>query len=116
MNLFVLPIVAEAVAPASGGSPLSFPILMLMLFGIMYFMMIRPQKRREKERREMIANLKKGDRVMLTSGILGLVSNVKEKTLIIRIADQTKIEVVKGAVSQVLEKGETPEDIEPSAR
>jgi len=74
--------------------------------------MIRPQRRREKERRELISAVKTGQRVLLTSGILGEVSNVKEKTLIVRVAEKTKIEVLKSAVSQIIEKGDTPEEIQ----
>lgn len=114
MNLFPL-IIAQAETPATAqGSPLQFPIMMAILFAIMYFMMIRPQKRRDKARKEMIANVKTGDRVLLTSGILGMVFNVNETSLIIQIAEKTKIEVVKAAVSQVLDKDETPSEIEPS--
>lgn len=115
MNLLLPSTIAEA-APAAGGggSPLQFPIMMVILFGIMYFMMIRPQKRREKARKEMIANVKTGTDVLLTSGIMGQIINVKETTLIVRIAENTKIEVVRSAISQVLEKGETPDEIEPS--
>ena len=117
MNLLPL-IIAQADAPASpapaSGSPLQFPIMMAILFAIMYFMMIRPQRRRDKERKAMIANVKTGDRVLLTSGILGRVRNVNDTSLIIQIAENTKIEVVKAAISQVLEKDETPTEIEPS--
>lgn len=115
MNLMPLSL-AEAAPPAGApaGSPLQFPIMMVILFALMYFMMIRPQRRREKERKEMIANVKSGTRVMLTSGIIGQITAVKESTLVVRIAENTKVEVVKGAISQVLEQGETPSDIEPS--
>jgi preprotein translocase subunit YajC len=119
MNLLPLTI-AEAApscpAPAAsgGGSPFQMIGMMALLFGIMYFMMIRPQKRREKERKEMIASVKTGSRVLLTSGIMGQITNVKETTLVVRIAENTKVEVVRAAISQVLEKGETPDDIEPS--
>ena len=115
MNLYPL-IIAQAEAPAAApkGSPLQLPIMMAILFAIMYFMMIRPQKRRDKERKEMIANVKTGDRVLLTSGILGRVRNVNETSLIIQIAENTKIEVVKAAISQVLDKGEMPAEIEPA--
>jgi preprotein translocase subunit YajC len=114
--MYLLPLTiaeaAPAAAPAGGGSPFQFPIMMVILFAIMYFMMIRPQKRREKERKEMIASVKSGARVLLTSGIIGQVTNVKESTLVIRIAENTKIEVVRAAISQILEKDETPTDIE----
>ena len=107
-----------AQAPATPGaqqSPLtSMLVPMVVIFGIMYFMMIRPQRRRDKARKEMMANVKTGDRVLLTSGILGLVRNVNETSLIIQIADNTRIEVVKAALSQVLEKDEIPTEIEPA--
>ena len=115
MNLLPL-IIAQADAPAcpvpAKGSPLQFPIMMALLFGVMYFMMIRPQRRRDKERKAMIANVKTGDRVLLTSGILGHVRKVSETSLVIEIAEKTRIEVVKAAISQVLEQGETPSEIE----
>ncbi len=114
MNLLPLTIAEAAPAAAPTGSPLQFPIMMVILFAIMYFMMIRPQKRREKERKEMIASVKTGCRVLLTSGIMGEIINVKESTLIVRIAENTKVEIVRAAISQVLEKGETPTEIEPA--
>ena len=116
MNLFLFTL-AEA-APAAPGtataSPYQFPIMMALLFGVMYFLMIRPQRRRDKARREMIANVKAGDRVLLSSGILGLVVTVSESSLIIQIAEKTRIEVVKAAISQVLDKDEIPSSIEPA--
>ena len=114
MNLLPLTIAQAAPAAAPAGSPLQFPIMMLLLFGVMYFMMIRPQRRRDKARKEMIAAVKAGDRVLLTSGILGEVRTVSETSLMVQIAEKTKVEVVKAAVSQVLEKGETPSEIEPA--
>jgi preprotein translocase subunit YajC len=75
-------------------------------------MLIRPQQRKERERKTMIQNIKSGERVMFSGGILGTVTNVKEHTFVIKIADNTKIEVARGAVSKVLEKGEKPADDE----
>lgn len=114
MNLLPLTIAQAAPAAGAAGSPLQFPIMMALLFGVMYFMMIRPQRRRDKARKAMIAAVKAGDRVLLTSGILGSVVTVRESSIIVRIADNTKIEVVKAALSQVLEKDETPSEIEPA--
>jgi len=112
MNL-LLSTIAEAAPPCpTGGSPLSMPIMLVIGFGLMYFMMIRPQKRREKERRAMIDRVKAGDRVLLTSGILGQVSRVTDTSLIIQIAEKTKIEVVKASISQVLNEGDIPSEIE----
>ena len=112
--LFTIAQAAPSCATPAKGSPLQFPIMMALLFGVMYFMMIRPQRRRDKARKAMIANVKVGDRVLLTSGILGSVQNINDTSLVIQIAEKTKIEVVKAAISQVLEKGETPSEIEPA--
>ena len=107
-------IVMANTAPVASAeaSPFQFPIMMLILFAIMYFLMIRPQKRREKERKEMLENVQSGSRVLLTSGMIGQVTNVKENTLVIRIAENTKVEAVRAAISQILEKEEIPTELE----
>ena len=92
-----------------GGSPLCMFVPMIFIFAIFYFMLIRPQQRKEKDRRAMIQNVKSGERVMFSGGIIGTITNVKDATFVIKIADNTKIEVARGAVNRVLEKGETPE-------
>jgi len=81
--------------------------IMLVIF---YFMLIRPQQRREKERRAMLSQIKSGAKVVFSNGILGIITNVKEKTFVIKIADNVKIEVSRGAVTQVLEKGDQLEE------
>ena len=101
-----VPAGAEGAPPQSGAFMFVWLGLMVLLF---YFMLIRPQKRREKERQALLGAVKTGDRVLFAGGFLGVVANVKEKTLIVKIADGVKVEIVRGAVSQVLDKGETPE-------
>ncbi len=98
-------LILAAAAPGQGGLA-NMMLPMVLIFGIMYFMMIRPQQRKEKARREMINNLKTGARVMFSGGILGTVTNVKDGTFIVKVADNVKIEVARGAVSRVLDKGE----------
>jgi len=104
--MFTLAQAAPKAPPAGGG--LNMMVMMALIFGIMYFMMIRPQQRKEKERRSMIDELKSGTRVMFGGGILGTVTNVKDTTFIVKIADGVKIEIAKGAVTRVYEKGEKP--------
>lgn len=87
-------------------SPFGMLFPMIIIFAIFYFMLIRPQQRREKERRAMISETKTGDRVIFCGGIMGTVSNVKEHTFMVKIADGVKIEVARGAVSRVMDKGE----------
>ena len=99
-------------APAGGGTgaaPQSSAFMFIwlgLMVALFYFMLIRPQKRREKERRALLEAVKTGDRILFAGGLLGTVANVKEKTLVVKIADGVKIEIVRGAVSQVLDKGE----------
>ena len=101
-----VPAGAEGAPQQSGAFMFVWLGLMVLLF---YFMLIRPQKRREKERQALLEAVKTGDRVLFAGGFLGVVANVKEKTLIVKIADGVKVEIVRSAVSQVLEKGAAPE-------
>lgn len=113
MNVNSLMFVAMAGPGGSGGdaqSPLMMPMMLVLMLVMFYFLLIRPQQRREKERRSMLDAVKSGDRVVFGGGFLGVVTNVKDKTLVVRIADNVKVEVVRGAVSQVLTKGEDPSE------
>jgi preprotein translocase subunit YajC len=96
-------------APGGGSSSFMFVWLGLML-AIFWVILIRPQQRREKQRKAMLAAVKTGDRVVFSGGIIGIVANVKEKTISIKIADNVKIEVGRSAVSQILDKGDDPAD------
>jgi preprotein translocase subunit YajC len=87
-----------------------------LMIAIFYVMLIRPQQRREKERRALIAAVKSGDRIVFGGGLLGSVTNVKDKTLTVKVADKVKIEITRGAVTQVLDKGEDPPQDEAAAR
>ena len=91
-------------AGGQGGIGMMMP--MIIIIGIFYFMLIRPQQRKEKARRSMIDNVKSGDRVMFSGGVLGTITNVKDTTFVVKIAENVKVEMARGAVNQVLEKGE----------
>ena len=84
-----------------------------LMIAIFYVMIIRPQRRREKERLDLLKNVKTGDRVLFSGGILGIVANVKEKTFTIKVGEKTKLEVLRGAVTQVLDKDDLPADLDP---
>ena len=88
-------------APAPGGG-IGFFVPFIFLFIIMYFVMIRPQKKRQEQQRKLIASLKTGDRVVTNGGIHGLISNVKETTVTVKVADNVKIEMEKSAIATVL--------------
>jgi len=86
---------AQAVNPIMNLVPLA------LIFAIFYFMLIRPQKKQEKDRKDMISKLAKNDDIVTASGIHGTVVNVKEKTLILRVDENVKIEVEKSSVAYV---------------
>ena len=81
---------------------------MVLVFGIFYFMMIRPQQRKEKERRKTISELRAGQRVMFGGGLIGTVTEVREHTFLVEVAPKVSIEIVRGAVSRVLQTDEKP--------
>ena len=83
-------------------NPYATLVLFLVIFGIFYFLLIRPQTKRAKELKEMIASLKKGDRVVTIGGIIGEVVEVRDKTLILKLNDRTRVEILKSAVSTKL--------------
>jgi preprotein translocase subunit YajC len=81
-------------------------LYLIGLFVLFYFLLIRPQQVRQKRHQEMIRNLKTGDRVITVGGIYGSVVKIKEDSVILRVADNVRIEVLKQAIAQVAEKGE----------
>lgn len=93
-----------------GGAPGGFnptPIVyMVCIFAIFYFLAIRPQSQRQKQQEALIKAIKTGDKVITSSGIHGMVSNVKETTLIVKIADNVKIEVEKSSIGSVVKRDE----------
>lgn len=94
---------AQAPAPAaSPGSGLLGLLPFVFIFVIMYYVMLRPQMRRQKEQARLVSALKTGDRVVTSSGIHGLISNVKDTTVIVKVADNVKLEMDKTAVTSVM--------------
>ena len=87
-----------------GGGIGSFFIPLIFIFIIMYFVMIRPQKKRQDQQQKLVASLKTGDRVVTNAGIHGLISNVKETTVLVKVADNVKIEIDKSAITNVLKE------------
>ena len=104
--LFLLLAQAPAPSPAGAGSGLISMLPFVFIFVIMYYVMLRPQMRRQKEQAKLVASLKTGDRVVTASGIHGLISNVKDKTVIVKVADNVKMEMEKTAVTNVLKSVE----------
>jgi preprotein translocase subunit YajC len=93
---------APSPAPTGPGGGIGFFVPFIFIFIIMYFVMFRPQKKRQEQQQKLISALKTGDRVVTNGGIHGLISNVKETTVIVKVADNVKIEMEKSAITTVL--------------
>ena len=83
------------------GSMLPMLVIMGVLF---YFMIIRPQQRQRRQHQEMLRAVKTGDKIMTGGGIIGMVTNVKDDTVIVRIADNVKVELSRSHISRVMPK------------
>ena len=82
---------------------------MVLLFGAMYFFMIAPQRKKQKEHEKMLSALSSGDEIITTGGIYGVITNVKDDRFVVRVADNTKIEVGKAFVQTVVKKTDADE-------
>jgi preprotein translocase subunit YajC len=82
-------------------SPILNLVPLILIFGIFYFMLIRPQRQKEKEHQLMLKNINKNDDVVTSGGIHGTVVNVKEKTITLRVDENVKIELEKNCVALV---------------
>jgi len=90
---------------APGGSGMESIILIVLMFGVLYFLMIRPQMKRAKEHKTMIEALQKGDEVVALGGVLGRISKINENYVTLEIADNVEVQVQRPAVQLVLPKG-----------
>ena len=76
-------------------------IPLILMFVIFYFLLIRPQQKKTKEHRQMVSNLKKGDRIITSGGIHGRITGMDESTLTVEIADKVRVKVARGNVSNL---------------
>lgn len=97
-------------APAnSTGSMISTIVMFGAVFAIFYFMIIRPQNKKQKAMAQMLSAVKKGDKVVTIGGVHGTVSSVKDKTVVVKVDDSAKLEFSKSAIASVEPKGEEAE-------
>ncbi len=98
---------AQTAAPAAGpggGAGWQIMVFYALIAGGFYFLFIAPQRKKQKALEKMLAALQSGDEVVTSGGIYGVITNVKEDRFVIRVADNTKIEVGKGFIQSVLSK------------
>src|SRR5215210_7065700 len=115
-TFFVLAQAAGPVASpqqAQGASPFAGMVVpMICIAVIIYFMMVRPQSQRQKQQDTLVKSLKTGDKVVTNGGIHGLIANVKETTVLLKVADNVKIEVDKTSITTVAKRSKA----EPAAK
>ncbi len=108
MNLLdlLIPVAHAQAAPAAAqGNPLTmfaFPIIMI---GVLYFIMIRPQSRRAKEHRDLLAKLQKGDEVITSGGLVGRVTEIGDSFITLEVADGVQMKFQRVAIATVLPRG-----------
>jgi preprotein translocase subunit YajC len=119
MIFTILLLAQQSAAPAQPQPDLLSTLLPFLFMGVVfYFILIRPQQKKQKQHQQLLANLKTGDRVVTSSGIHGLIANVKETTFLLKVADNVKIEIDKGAISGVEKQSEakaTATEAKPTA-
>jgi preprotein translocase subunit YajC len=102
-------LISPAWAQTSGGSggqlDFNFLIMMVLMFGVLYFLMIRPQMKRQKEHKTMVEGLQKGDEVITVGGVLGRISKVTEGYVALEVAPHVEVQIQRAAVQLVLPKG-----------
>lgn len=86
--------------PAPNAGILNF-IPLIFIFIVFYFLIIRPQQKKQKEHQKMVVNLKKNDEIVTAGGIYGTIVNVKERTFVVRIDENIKVEIEKNSVAHV---------------
>jgi preprotein translocase subunit YajC len=103
----LLSIIAMGGQPGGGGSPYGTLIMFGAIFLIFYFMIIRPQQKRAKEREKLLSNLQKGDRIVTSGGLHGVVAGLEEKTVLIQVSENVKMKFERSAVATILNKETT---------
>lgn len=101
-------LISDALAQGAGGgqgSPFPSLIMLVVLFALFYFLLIRPQQKRQKEHREMTEKLAKGDEVVTQGGVLGRISKIGDAFITLEIAEGTEIRVQRASVATLMPKG-----------
>jgi preprotein translocase subunit YajC len=103
--LTTLPRVATAQAPGQGqggpcgGAGLAQLLPLLLIFAVFYFLLIRPQQKREKQRQQMLADLKKGDEVVTTGGLVGRITGISDNIVILELQEKVRVRVMRSHIS-----------------
>jgi preprotein translocase subunit YajC len=115
MNSFVFSLLLGAPQGSNTGTPGSLVgtfLPFVLIIAIFYFLIIRPQNKKQKETQKMLSALKKGDRIVTIGGVHGVISTVRESSVVVKVDDNTKVEFSRSAIATVVEasKAEKIED------
>jgi len=94
------------------GSSFAFIAMMLTIFGLFYLLLIRPQQREQKKLQEMLSNITRGDKILTKGGIYGIVVQIKDDILVVKIADNVKVDVARNAIQTVFREKEKEKEEE----
>ena len=106
MDFFIPSAMAAQAAPAPTGQEGIFNIMIIVAFALVfYFIVWRPQSKRQKEHRDLVSGLAKGDEVVTNGGLIGKITRVEDQYIVVEIADNVEVRLQKGAVAAALPKG-----------
>lgn len=89
----------------AGQGLMSTLLMFALIIGIFYFMILRPQQKRQKERQKLLDALKKGDKVITAGGMFGTIAGIEEKTVLVQVADNIKMKFERSAITSVVSEG-----------
>ena len=113
--MLITPAYAQAAAGGDANSMLMSLLPFALIFVIMYFLILRPQQKKVKDHAELVKNIRRGDTVVTSGGIIGKVSKVDDNELQIEIADGVRIKVLRGTISEIRGKTEPAASSKPKA-
>jgi preprotein translocase subunit YajC len=95
---FLIGIGQASSAPPAGGNPIMSFLPLILIFGVFYFLIMRPQAKKQKEHQRLLGEIKKGDDVVTTGGIIGRVTGVKDTELVLQVQEGVRLRVLRSAV------------------
>ena len=87
-----------------GSNPFMMFVPIILIFVVFYLILIRPQQKKQKEHKNLLSQLRKGDRVVTNGGIYGTIVDAREHVAVIKVAENVKIEIIKSAIATIIEK------------
>ncbi|MDR1596714.1 MAG: preprotein translocase subunit YajC [Treponema sp.] len=108
MNSVIFSLLLGAPQGAEGGGPgsmISTFLPFVLIIGIFYFLIIRPQNKKQKETQRMLGAIKKGDKIVTIGGVHGVIQNVKDSSVVVKVDENTKIEFSRSAIASVVDGG-----------